>query len=136
MNDNKNFGDIVESILIAREAEERAKSEAARAESDRQWAERQMKMRPLLLAVQQTEDKFPRTHVHGCGPNDRTGPYFYIGENTSIRLRYDSKRDMLGIVRSAPGAHARLVAEHQNAEELLPTLLELLASAVAFGLKG
>jgi hypothetical protein len=126
---NRDFGDIVGDVLTARAEDKRAKSEAAEAKRKADRKEFETKFSPLFAALAQTKAKYPKASIYNYEAGIYTEPNFYLSGNDNVRLQYDAARGVCCINSNS------VLASSTNVEDLLPPLIDLLATAVAYSLK-
>jgi hypothetical protein len=136
MSGDRDFGDIVGDVLTARAEDSRAKNEAAKAKREAERKEFETKFRPLLAALAQTQAKYPKADIYDYEDGSYSEPNFFLSGNDYVRLAYDEARGVCSIIRSSgcSGGNSTL-ASSANVEDLLPPLIDLLATAVAYSLK-
>lgn len=115
--------------LAGREADKRAKWAAEAAAEKERREELELKLRPLITALRQTKERYPKTYVFDYEVGKISDPHFYVAGSDSIHLSYDRDTGMCQLRTGSRGGHVRV--ESQNVEDLIPPLVELLATAVA-----
>jgi hypothetical protein len=129
MNEPRNFGDIVGDVLTARKEADRAKREAEHAAMTARRKELGEKLRPLITAMEQTKERYPKTYIFDTGENIHTPPHFYVTGSKSVSLHYDPESEMCMVKQDG-----KEPLKSKNVEDLIPPFLDLLATAVAHGL--
>lgn len=131
METTTDYGDLVESVIRAREAERVTKAAAAQAERDAQKAELESNLRPLLEVMRRTRDKYSRLRLFGCDLGDVRDPHFYVGSNTSIHAKYNKESGDYMLRKSGPIQNS-VVATSAHVEDIIPELVVQLATAVEY----
>jgi hypothetical protein len=130
----KDFGDLVDAVLEARKTDAAAKREAEKVAAIELQEKLEMKLKPLLTAIRHTKEKYPNINTYGCELGEVHTPHFYTKKisNNSVYLVYDESlygRQFRLEDRCGP---IKTLAISNNVEDLIPPLIDLLATAVAF----
>jgi hypothetical protein len=132
MEQIKDFSDLVDAVLEARKTAAAAKREAEKVAAIELQEKLEMKLKPLLTAIRHTKEKYPNISTYGCALGRVHTPHFYTNSNNSVYLVYDEAlygRQFRLEDRCGP---IKTLAISNNVEDLIPSLIDLLATAVAY----
>jgi hypothetical protein len=132
MEQIKDFSDLVDAVLETRKADAIAKHAADKAAAAELQETLEKKLKPLLTAIRQTKAKHPQIVAIGCDLGDVRAPYFYTDGNRSIHLVYDANLSGRNFRLEDRRGPAKVLAISANVEDLIPPLIDLLATAVTY----
>jgi hypothetical protein len=135
MEEIKDFGDLVDAVIDSRKAAVVAKYEADKVAAAELQEKLECKLKPLLTAIRQTKARYPKINDFGCELGEVRNPYFYVDGNRAIYLVYDEKLSGREFRLEDRMGHAKTLVISDNVEDLLPPLIDLLATAVTYRYK-
>lgn len=131
MSEETNFGDLIASVAAANAAKAKAAHEAKAAAASEAERVRLEALRPLLTVLRQAKERFPSLPIFNIGYGV---PNFYTTSNDRVEVHYDPGSGMIRLqsVRSGYGYYKNeLLLGSRNVEDLIPTLVDLLAKLVS-----
>ena len=133
--EEKDYGDILADIIAGKEKQKKAEAEEEAAKKEELRQLRLQTCRPLIDVLKQVKAKYPRASIHNLDWH-AASPYFYTNVHTTIHINLLQEggegRVQLVRHRSGYGVHVQpaVIASAEEADELIPELLELLSGAI------
>lgn len=126
---DKNFGDILEAMVRDKKAQQKKAKQEIIDRNKKLVEDRKKLLGPLLTALEQTKERYPKAIITGLGC--QVSPTFYTGPNTCIIVQCIFKYDhqYVELLEDSDGDMS-LLARSESAGELIPCLLEKLAACV------
>lgn len=124
------YGDLLASLVEQKkiQAAQDARDQAAAYEAAR--LARLEALRPFVTILSQAKAKFPRASIFGLDGHGEM--HFYTGVDTRIQINHDGAVYTLRQISTTHVRHSDdVIASSANPEDLIPTLMELLAVCVS-----